>query len=86
MESTLSDLRGWLYMDPLIRGTYDVYGSPDGKRLAVVHLQDDEVVVIMERVTGEMVYLHPKTRRGLKRTGLTVQRFTQLVKAMWRDE
>ena len=86
MESTLSDLQGWRVIGPRIFDLYDFYQSPDGMRLAVVHQQDEDVVLIMDHDTGYAEYIHPTTQRGLERMGLTVPQFIKMLKAAWSED
>ena len=86
MESTLSDLKGWRIIGPRVLDLYDLYQSPDETRLAVIHPQDEDVVLIMDHDTGYAEYIHPTTRRGLERMGLTVPQFIKLLKAAWSED
>ena len=86
MESTLSDLQGWRIIGPRVLDLYDIYQSPDGTRLAVIHHQDEDVVLIMERDTDYAEYIHPTTQRGLERMELTVPQFIKMLKAAWSED
>lgn len=58
------DFKGWipLYtpLYPVLGGRYLVLESPDGDKEACIHLVDNEVVGIMDRATGMMLYEHPR--------------------------
>lgn len=87
MSKTVKELPGWKPTGPLmkgIRGNYETYISPDGKKLAQIHLDDEEVVIIIERKTGEISYIHPTTLEGLKKTGVSVEEFKETMKRVWR--
>ena len=79
----LKDLAGW---SPVMGHTtplgsdYEIYISPDRTQLAGVHMDDGEVSIIVERKTSKILYLHPKTRRGMRRFGLTEPEFQELIK------
>ena len=52
-------------------GNYGVFGK--GKLLAVVHLDDEEVVLIFNRKKNIVIYKDPVMRRGEKLLGLTLE-------------
>jgi len=73
---TLKDLEGW---SPGIstkgiwpwREGYTVFESPDRKMVAQVDMTDEEVVLIYNREEKKIEYIHPVTKLGMKRTGVT---------------
>jgi len=73
---TLKDLEGW---SPGVstkgiwswREGYTVFESPDRKMVAQVDMTDEEVVLIYNREEKKIEYIHPVTKLGMKRTGVT---------------
>lgn len=83
MSKTVKDLPGWKPIDHIrkgIIGNYQTYVSPDGKKVAHIHLDDEEVVIIIERKTGDVIYIHPITLEGLKKVGMSVEEFKEIMK------
>ena len=72
----LKDLQGFTnygtYKSPF-QGNYGVFGK--GKFLALVHLDDEEVVAIFNRKKRIIVYKDPVTVRGEKIMGITLEKF-----------
>jgi len=69
-KKTLRDLKGWkeLFQMRSPEGNlYAVYVSPDENRMAQVHVDDDEVSLILNRKTNHIEYAHPKTLLGAER-------------------
>jgi len=69
-KKTLRDLKGWkelFQMRSQEGNLYAVYVSPDERRMAQVHVDDDEVSLILNRGTNHIEYAHPKTLLGAER-------------------
>ncbi len=61
------DISDWKKLGTMTTGlgkNFDLYESPDGKRVAQV---DDELVIHMIIENGKPTYLNPKTTGSLKR-------------------
>jgi len=54
------DFKGWIPLYPVLGNRYLVLESPDGDKEACIHLVDNEVVGILDRTTGMMLYEHPR--------------------------
>ena len=73
----LKELEGWtqtpLSVPSIWKGHkgYMVFTSPDEKRVAQVDMNDDEVVLIFNRETKRIEYMHPTTELGMRRMGVT---------------
>ena len=50
------DFKGWRSLYLLHNNLYLVLESPDGAMEACIHLEDDEVVGIKNKATGEHIY------------------------------
>ena len=68
----LSDLDGWDRLEGFespIGTHYGIYRSPDKGQLAMVHEDDNEVVMIFDREQKKPTYLNPTTIRGMRSMG-----------------
>lgn len=77
------DLKGWK-LKRIDNGLYNkskyaVYVSPDGDKIAQVHMDDNEVSVIYNRKTMKIEYMHPKTALGEKRLGVSLERLMSIM-------
>jgi len=50
------DFKDWRPLYPMHDNRYLVLESPDGNQEACIHLVDNEVVGIIDKVTGEDIY------------------------------
>ena len=64
-------------------GNYGVFGK--GKLLAVVHLEDEEVVLIFNRKKKIVIYKDPVLRRGEKLLGLTLETVMNDIERTFKD-
>ncbi len=84
-RKTLKDLEGWTSVGsaPGLIGTYTILLSPDKKRVAQVHLQDDEVSMIFNREEKKIEYIHPITLVGMKRVGITKEDMGRILESAY---
>ena len=81
-------LKGWKKTgeQPGFTGrTYGAYRSPDDRYDAQLDEDDGETVLIMERVTSIITYVHPNTAIGAKRLGFDLKagmNFNEVVERM----
>lgn len=87
-KKTLKDLEGWTNMGstPGLIGSYALLISPDKKRVAQVHLQDEEVSMIFNREEKKIEYLHPKTAIGMERVGITKEDMEVILRRAYEKE
>ena len=57
------DFKGWKPLYPMLNNRYLVLESPDGSKEACVHLEDNDVLGIKNKITGEDIYRNPKDAR-----------------------
>lgn len=60
------DFAGWLPLATILDGRYLVLEKPDHKYQALIHLEDNDVVEVMEARSGETVYTHPLNLQAAK--------------------
>lgn len=58
------DFKGWKPLYTIRGNRYLILGSPDGSKEACIHLEDNDVVGIIDAATGEDLYVHPLNVRG----------------------
>lgn len=87
-KKTMKDLEGWTSMGstPGLIGSYTLLISPDKKRVAQVHLQDDEVSMIFNREEKKIEYIHPITAIGMKKVGVTKKDMEQILGTAYEKE
>ena len=89
-DKTLKDLEGWTSigsMPGLMRGSnYTILKSPDGKRIAQVHLNDGEVSIIFNREEKKVEYIHSATVLGMKRVGVTKEMMERMLGRAYEKE
>jgi len=68
----------------MLGGNYGVFGK--GKLLAVVHLDDEEVVLIFNRKKKIVIYKDPIMRRGEKMLGLTMEAMMSDINEAFKDK
>jgi len=67
------DFAGWLPLGMMLGGRYLVLEKPDHKYQALIHLEDNDVVEVMEMCSGEAVYTHPINAEVAKKLMLMMQ-------------
>ena len=73
----LEDLKGFTHcfaFQTIAGGNYGVFKK--SKFLAAVHLDADEVILIINRKKKLIIYKHPKTILGEKILGISLEAFT----------
>jgi hypothetical protein len=60
------DFGGWLPLGTMLNGRYLILEKPDHKYQALIHLEDNDVVEVMEMRSGEAVYSHPLNLEAAK--------------------
>lgn len=70
----VKDLKGWEYVGSVSsnysfrKGAgYQIFVSPDKNKIAMVDTSDDDVVMIYNKETQDLEYLHPITKLGMDR-------------------
>lgn len=63
------DFKGWKELGKMrgpLGGNYLVLESPDGSKLAQIHVEDNDVALVFERRTYRVLHMHPTSVKGLK--------------------
>lgn len=63
------DFEGWRELGKMrgpLGSNYLVLESPDGSKLAQIHVEDNDVAIVLERRTRRVLYIHPTSVKGLK--------------------
>ena len=61
------DFKGWIPLYPIKGNHYLVIQSPDGTKEACIHLKDNDVVGVIDALTGETLYEDPLLVHMLER-------------------